>query len=456
MTNDKGTVSTLFNGVRNSQLLSIILVGFLVLLLQIPVKMIDSVVGERASRRQEAVNEVASKWGEQQNVAGPMLTVPYLLRYTEPDKDGVPRPRTRQQYATFLPDDLHISADVNGSVRYRGIFKVPLYTTAVDITGRFARPDFSEWGVLAEDILWDRAQLTLRISDARAITNAVTLQWNDSKVAFLPGVGEFGGGQTGIHAPMKGCLSSDSFTFSCRLNLNGSGGIYFAPFGRQTTVQIASNWSDPSFQGNWLPAERTIGPDGFKATWNIPFLGRNYPQQWRAATDVDRALSESAFGVAFIAPVDEYRMVERSVKYEVLFLSLTFLVLWLFERLRRMRIHSVQYLLVGAGLCVFYLLELSLAEHIGFTAAYACASLAVTALVFVYCVFVLGGHRSALIMAGVLLLLYGYLYIVLMNQDYALLIGSICLFVAVAVVMWITRKIDWYSPREAPPGDVAR
>lgn len=446
MADEKGATGNLLETVRRSPLLRIILVGFLVLLLQIPINMISGVVGERASRRQEAAEEVTSKWGNEQSVIGPMLTVPYVQKWFETDKDGALKlARTEVRYASFLPDSLQESGKVVGEVRYRGIFKVPVYSMALDVTGQFSRPDLSEWDVKAEDILWDRAHLTVQISDARAITNPVALQWNGQELRFLPGVGDFGGTRAGIHVPMKGHLSDAAFKFSYHLDLNGSGGVSFAPFGRETTVDIQSNWSDPSFQGNWLPAQRTITEAGFQAKWNIPFLGRNYPQQWQGAADFENAISSSLFGVEFIAPVDHYRMSERSVKYEALFLSLTFLTLWLFERLSQRRVHSVQYLLVGAALCVFYLLELALAEHIGFTIAYVCASVAVTAVVYLYCTFALGGRKGALIMGGVLLLLYGYLYVLLMCQDYALLIGSVCLFLALAVVMWITRKVDWYS-----------
>jgi inner membrane protein len=431
--------------IRNSHLLRVLLVGFLVILLQIPIGLIRGVVGERQARQQEAFEEITSKWGRQQSITGPLLTVPYLHRITETDQDGNQKIRTQQRAATFLPGDLHISGTIHGEVRYRGIFQVPVYTAELEITGTFTRPDFSEWEIDGNDIAWDRAYLSLRISDARAITNQVSLLWNEQALSFLPGTGDYGERCPGIHVPLKGQMAGETFPFSCRLNVNGSGGVYFAPLGKTTVAEVRSNWGNPSFQGNWLPVERTVSKDGFQARWNIPFLGRNYPQQWKNEDNPADNILVSRFGVDFITPMDHYRMSQRSIKYEILFLSLTFAVLWLFQVLAKLRIHSIQYLLVGGGLCLFYLLELSLAEHLGFLLAYLCATLAVTLLIWCYCLIVLHSYLRALIVSIVLLLLYGYLYILLMNQDYALLIGSLGLFVALAIIMYITRKVDWYA-----------
>ena len=446
--NDKGGMSNLVESTRNSQLLKILFVGFLIIILQIPIAMIRDVVRERQTRQQEAVEEIASKWGRQQSIIGPMLTIPYRYRITETDRDGRQQIRTELRDVSFLPDTLHVSGNTSCETRYRGIFKVPVYSAALDLAGNFTRPDLSELGIDANDILLDRAYLTLRISDARAITNQVTLKWNDQQFYFLPGEGDCGQGFAGIHVPMKNNLSGESFKFSCRLDVNGSESLFFVPFGKETTVEIKSNWSNPSFQGNWLPNQRTISNEGFNAKWTIQYLGRNYPQKWKSDAKPDGAISESAFGIKFITPVDYYRMAERSIKYEILFLVFTFAALWLFQVLSKIRIHAIQYLLVGAGICLFYLLELSLAEHIGFFLAYVCATLAVTVLIFFYCVAVLHGYLRGIIMSIVLLLLYGYLYILLLNQDYALLVGSVCLFAVLAIIMYLTRKVDWYKAKD--------
>ncbi len=434
---------------RNSQLLRIVFISALAALLLVPLGLIDGVITERQDRRQEAVREVTSTWGDRQTVAGPLLVIPYLRKVTENDKDGVTKTRTETGYAAFLPESLRTGGRLRCETRYRGIYKVPVYSADLDISGAVARPDFSELGIDGKNVLWGRAYLSLRVSDARAIMNQVSIRWNGMQAPFLPGAGEFAGKAAGIHVPMKGRLSGERFEFSTHLALNGSEELYFAPFGKETVVEISSNWGSPCFQGNWLPVERKISRTGFLAKWNIPYLGRNYPQQWKSDDGFDDAVLASCFGIKFIPSLDQYSMAKRSTKYGILFIALTFITLWLFEIVAKVRIHPIQYLLVGAGLALFFLLEISMAEHIGFAPAYLCATLLVTSLIYFYCRFILGGLLRSTILGTVVLLLYGYLYVLLMNQDYALLIGSICLFLVLAAVMLITRKIDWYSTQKA-------
>jgi inner membrane protein len=433
------------DSIRKSPFTRILALGFLVLLMHIPTTMIQGVIGERRATRQEAVEEVTGKWGRSQTIIGPSITVPFVKRWTEQSKTGEPQTRSEIRYATFLPETLHSYGKIDSEVRYRGIFKVPVYRMSSTLTGLFARPDLSQWNVEAADVLWDRAYMSIRISDVRAITNQAVLVWNDENVDFLPGSGEAGAKNPGIHADLKGRLAASNLRFSFTLNLNGSEKALFAPLGKETRVDLESNWPDPSFQGSWLPTRRTVTQDGFKASWEIPFLGRNYPQQWTSVEAIDNSIASSVFGVSLISPVDHYRMAERSVKYVTLFLALTFITLWLFEVLAKIRVHLVQYLLVGAGMCLFYLLELSFAEHIGFNAAYTIASLAVVALVSSYCVAVLKSASRAMIIGGVTAILYSYLYVLLRDQDYALLVGSVGLFAILAVIMYLTRKVDWYS-----------
>ena len=437
--------SDIVQSIRNSHLLKILLIGFLVLLLQIPIARIRGVIRERQQTRNGAVGEVTGKWGGKQSIIGPAVVVPYVKRWAEPDRDGNPQPRSAVVHATFLPEILKVSGTIESELRYRGIFEVPVYRLSLVVNGHFSRPDFAEWVIEPDDVLWDRAYLYLRISDARAITEQSTVSWNDDELEFLPSIGEFGGNQPGIHAKLKDHMAGERFDFAFPLRLNGSVGAYFAPFGRETDVVLESNWSAPSFQGAWLPTDRIVKSDGFRATWNIPFLGRNYPQSWRSSSNPEGAIASSLFGVDMISPVDHYRMSHRSVKYQFLFLVLTFAALWLFEIRVNTRIHSVQYLFVGAGMCLFYLLELSLAEHLGFIAAYAIASAAVILLITAYSVAVLKTVKRATIIGAVVALLYMYLYVLLMIEDYALAIGSIGLFFVLATIMFLTRKVDWYA-----------
>ncbi len=343
----------ILDSIKNSHSLRIFLIFFLVLLLQIPIEMIRGVLSERQNLSRNVTEDITSKWGKDQSIAGPYLVVPYQVEITEPAKDGKILTRIETRHAYFLPDTLQALGNVDCEVRYRGIYKVPVYQLNLKVSGKFSEPDFTPWGVSEDKILWDRAHLSVRISDVHAITDSATLTWNTESIGFLPGVGETNRQTSGIHALLASGRARGAHDFSFDLKLNGSQGLNFAPLGEETTVMVESNWTAPSFQGRWLPSERVLNDDGFEASWAIPFLGRNYPQTWREGQGLDEAIATSLFGVNFITPIDHYRMIQRSLKYKMLLIALTFATLWLLEVLFKFRIHVIQYLLMGAGCACF-------------------------------------------------------------------------------------------------------
>ena len=446
----QGTIAA----IGRSQTARMLFVGLLVLSLQIPIAMIGDLLSERQTRHQEAIQEVASKWGKLQVITGPVLTVPYRHRWTEIGNKRQMIAHSEVRHATFLPDRLSARGEMKSEIRYRGIFSVPIYRIQADVKGEFSRPDFAGWGIDPGDIMWDRAQMSVGISDPRAIQEQTRLTWNSEGISFLPGIGDFPTvSGTGIHAPLAGQLQAKRFTFSFPLTLNGSAGAYLVPVGRDTDVTLTSNWSTPSFQGGWLPAHRAVSARGFEATWSIPYLGRDFPQAWMSVTDLRKTIESSRFGVDLIVPVDEYRLASRSVKYAALFILLTFASIWLTEVLAKLRVHPIQYLLLGSALCVFYLLEISLSEQIGFGMAYLLASLSVVGMVVAYSKVIFKTLGHATIIGLVVAALYGHLYILLNNEDYALLVGSLGLFVILGLIMFLTRGVNWFAtqfPGESP------
>jgi inner membrane protein len=440
---------------QRSQMLRLLSVGFLVLLLQIPIAMIGGLISERQIRRDRAIEDVSSKWGGVQSITGPVLVIPYTSQWTEAAANGQLVTRSKVRHAIFLPTRLTIRGRVETETRKRGIFSIPVYRLALEARGEVAEPDLAALDVDPATALWERAHVAIGISDVRAIQQEATLSWGGRSSTFLPGSGGFSDSDTGIHA-VVGAGPPGPVEFSFPLVLNGSLGAYFSPFARNTVVEIESNSRNPSFQGNWLPSKRSISDSGFRASWSIPFLGRNYPQAWTSTADMGNAIEASRFGVELSDPVDHYRMAERSVKYAGLFVLLTFTVIWLIEVLAGLRVHPIQYLMLGGALCLFYLLELSLSEHVGFPVAYAIASVAVVGMVGAYCLAVLHNVRRALVVAAGVAALYVYLYVLLMNEDYALLIGSVGLFAILGAVMYVTRRVQWYGARgddrpTAPP-----
>jgi inner membrane protein len=427
--------------VSRTPLVRVFSLALLLLLLQIPVSVIRGLVHERQYRSFEATEEVSAKHGKQQSLVGPILRIPYTEVVTSVH-EGRERSREVERTASFLPEELGITARVASEVRTRGIFEVPVYHSEIHVEGRFTAPSFDGWEVEPGRIHWDRAWISVGLSDPRVITAPVALSWADAAIPFDAGWGRGGGEGAGIHAPVPDPRAG-ALPFAFDLSLNGSDGLYFTPFGRDTRVSVVSDWPHPSFQGGWLPVEREVSAEGFQAKWRIPYLGRSYPQAWTSRSTPGERIEESRFGVSFTTPVDAYRLVERSAKYDVLFLGLTFLALWLFEVLVGVRVHAVQYLMVGAAMSLFYLLLLAFSEHIGFGLAYALASGGVIALIGGYAVAILRQRKRGSAIGGVVAALYAALYLLLHNEDHALLVGAVGIFVVLALVMWLTRKVDW-------------
>ena len=427
----------------------------LTLLLLVPLRMIGSVLDERQERRQEALTNITSSWGEAQLVGGPVLIVPYTYR-TKGWKEQLERVETIETctaQACFLPERLQVGGQLAAEELHRGIYQAVVYRGDLTLTGAFAKPSFDEWKVAPDDVLWDEALVTLAITDLRGAKGALNLTLDGESYPLSPGskLAEF---SSGVHARVKK-LAHDKgeLAFELKLALNGSGALRFIPVGRQTRVQLTSPWRDPKFTGAFLPSQRSVTAAGFTADWEVSYYGRPYPQQWStqetASPFNSRAVTASLFGVELLTPVDGYRHVERAIKYGVLFIALVFTAFFLFEMLARVRVHPFQYTLIGAALCLFYLVVLALSEVTSFGLAYLAGASAATGLIVAYSARVLGGYRRSLLIGGELAAIYGCLYVILQLQDYALLFGAAGLFLALAVVMFVTRKIDWYARDEA-------
>src|SRR5947207_93365 len=446
-----------FFGRRHSTILKLLGVGALVLVLLIPLAMITGVLRERLGRRNEAAADITSSWGREQNVIGPVLGIPYQYTFKTvkevPAPDGKVERREVEETATanayFLPEALNVSGNVETQRLHRGIYEAVVYRAQTILSGKFTAPDFGPLKIDLKDVQWKDAFVTIAINDLRGTREAIVLDWGGTKHPMLPG-SQVPGYTTGATASLGSDQAIGSeVQFSIPLDFNGSEGIYFAPFGVQNEATMKSNSADVGFRGAFLPAERSLRADGFDAKWKVSYYGRDYPQSWTSRTGNERfttqAVSNSLFGAQFLSILDAYRYVERSIKYGVLFLVLVFTTFFLFEITARQKIHPFQYMMVGAVLCLFYLLMLSISEFIGFSWAYLIAAVGSTVLITWYCQFFLGGGARTLMIGAGLAGVYTFLYITLRQQDYALLMGAIALFVLLAIVMYVTRKVDWYA-----------
>lgn len=440
---------------RYPVLLELIILGGIAIVLMVGLSMIRSLVAERARRANTAQAEIASSWGEHQVVGGPVIVVPFRVRML--DNNG--KEHISMNKARFLPDRLAVRGTLVPERRHRGIFESVLYRAQMRMEGEFARPDFSAWSVAPEDILWSEAVVTIGVSDLRGINSTPVLKWNERALPFAGGSGDpklWPTGLTAMNAFASTGERSARYKFSVDLSLNGSKSIDFYPLGGQTTVELSSTWKDPSFMGAFLPEWRSISEKGFTARWNISSLARSYPQKWRDWGDDSAAalaaVPPSAFSVGLFLPVGHYQQTERSLKYGALFIILTFVTFFLYELLSPVMLHPVQYFLVGGALCLFYLLLLSISEHAQFVVAYSIASIATVTLISAYSAALLQSGTRVLGLFGVLSLLYGYLYVLLQLEDWALLMGSIGLFLILALVMYATRRVDWGAAHTGKPG----
>ncbi|MBA3886311.1 MAG: cell envelope integrity protein CreD [Acidobacteria bacterium] len=444
---------------RNSPIVRLAIMGFLLMGLLVPIAMIVVLVSERSSRRATAAEEVGAVWGGPQIVGGPVLSVPYRC----PPVEASGRQVECHGRAHFLADALRIAGSIEPEVRRRGLFPVIVYRARLRISGRFAPPDFSSLRPAAHEILWNEAVLSVGVTAPRGIARPVQLRWGGRAIDFQPGAPPVGLYDTGLRAALGGVLAGRPeapVDFELDLDVNGTRDLQFLPAGQSTDVELTSSWSHPSFSGAALPQSHDSGAAGFRATWSVPGFGRPYPGSWTHAEPAGGHLkaqaSAAAFGVMLMQPVDIYHQTERAVKYAILFIVTTFVVAFLWEITARVPLHPVQYLFVGFALCVFYLLLLSISEHFGFDLAYSVSATATTLLVGWYWSWVLRGAVRGTAMGATLAALYGFLYLLLRLEDYALLAGSLGLFALLAIVMFVTRRVDWCSLSLGTPGEESR
>jgi len=422
------------NWIRFSMTSKLISLGAVALLLSIPAALISVLISERSRLADDATTEVSAKWGNAQVITGPMLVVPF--RELQRTATGELASNTRHAY--FLPESLSVNGELIPSVRYQGIYEVMVYTSALAFSGQFVPPNFADWEIDTETILWSEAALIMGIEDMRGINETITLSWNDAQTAFSGGIEAKGVVSSGISANID---VADGGTFSFELSLNGSQSLMIVPAGKTTSMSLASSWPSPKFDGAFLPDEREVDTAGFSAQWHVLDLNRPYPQKFRGTT---QGVEESAFGVSLVLPVDHYRRAMRASRYAFIVIFLTLLTFFLVEVRNQKHAHPFQYILVGLMLCLFYTLLLSISEHVSFNSAYAIAGAAVITTIALYMQSVYHEHTLTLLTGGVLIAIYLFMYLLLQLEDHALLVGSIGAFIAVALTMYLTRNVEWY------------
>lgn len=433
-------------------LIKALIIGAIVLILQIPTFYVQDLVKEREDRQKEAITEVSRKWATRQTITGPILVLPYL----QAGADSTAKTATKH-FAYFLPDALNITSTVTPEEKYRGIYKVMLYTSKINLAGAFNSIPLEKLKLDPKDILWNEAFVHVNISDIKGLNDDLRLKWNNQVLTMSPDVVEGTAMTDGLNGPLtlSGLDDLKHVDFSSNISLNGSQELLFTPVGKSTSVDMSARWPHPSFTGDILPMTSNISNDSFTAKWKSIAQKRSFPQQWKdnaftispktqsPPNVVRNDITDNAFGADLYVPVNGYQKTTRSIKYSFLCILLTFAAFFLIDTTNKKAVHPFQYGLVGLALVLFYTLLLSVSEYIGFTYAYAVASIATIGLIAWFVKGILSSFRLTTVLSIVLLFVYTYMFTILQLQDYALILGSIGLFIALAIIMHFSKKIEW-------------
>ena len=450
---------------RSKLLVKSMIIGLLVLILQIPAMYVRDVIEEREQRQQDAIAEVSSKWAGHQLLTGPVLVIPYW----QSSQDSTARQQRTREYAYFLPDKLDINAKVTPQERHRGIYKVMLYSSEVNLSGSFSQPALQRLNIAPEDVIWNEATIKLPISDNKGLNEEISMKLNDSSVVLAPQTSQDASIDNALQGDLKVTGPDDlkELRFSSSFVINGSQQIAFTPVGRNTTVSLQSAWPHPSFIGDVLPQSSQVNAQGFTASWKSAFHKHNFPQQWKGSAysisnyttnlgnniqsrTIDAVqpasisnINSASFGADLFVPVNGYQKTMRSIKYAALVILLTFASFFLMETTNKRSVHPFQYGLIGLALILFYTLLLSFSEYMGFNISYVIASVCTIGLIGWFVRGLLASSRLTIFLSTILVLLYVYVFTLLQLQDYSLLLGSIGLFITLALIMHFSRKIQW-------------
>jgi inner membrane protein len=440
---------------QKSLLLRVFIIALLILALWIPLALVQGVVSDRQHLQRQVEETIATTSTGPQRIAGPLLIVPYVVSELVVTTDDKGREKTHwsnsNNHAVFLPEILDYNGDVGIEEKYKGLYKSLLYQTKGVWKARFNVPVNLGTGIDAKHVtkrlIPGKAYVAVGLSDVRGLRGTPQITWDAAAIevsnnANWPALGD------GLNASIGALDVSEAHLhdMAMQLDIAGTSMLSIAPLGKTTTVQLRAAWPHPNFGGRFLPTSKQIDEKGFVAKWEVSQLSSKNAALiiQPARADAQPTLLET-FDVAFIEPVNIYLKAERAVKYGILFVVLTFAAFFLLETMKNLRIHPLQYGLVGLALAIFFLLLVSLSEHIPFLLAYLSASVACISLIAYYLSHVLGGAKYGLFFGASLTALYGVLYGLLLSEDNALVLGSLLLFVVLAVVMLVTRKFDWFK-----------
>ena len=427
----------------------IIVIGMLML---IPLGMIEGKIRERQSFQYQAREDIARSWTGNQHILTPIMVIPYaveVVRYTREGEDSRARTYTEWRKHYLSPTSLGIEGEVETELRYLGIYRIPVYSAHLSLQGLFAADQLGETLAQLQAISGfsslGNPYLSLHLADVRGISGSPTLTWQGQNLALEPDSG-IETLDSGLQAPLPVLVSDRDATFEWQLSVRGMESLQWIPAAKQMDINLSSTWPHPQFSGAFLPQARTTTDAGFRANWRVNHFSTGIEKKLLDCEQNNcQALYDVGFGVDFVQAVNNYLQSERSVKYGLLFIGLTFAAFFIFETLRGIAIHPVQYSLVGMALAVFFLLLTALSEHLAFGLAYTIATASCVAILTYYLRYILRAWAATLVFSSSLSVVFGLLYVIVGAEDYALLMGSLLIFTVLSGMMIITRKINWYE-----------
>ena len=437
-----------------------IIVGIISVMLLIPTLLVWALVEERADRASDVAVKIAAGWGGEQVINGPYLAVPFSVNRSQTNQNGTVTWVKVTEWALLMPEVLNVDARLQTEARRLSIYSLPVYNAKLSLKGKFAADAVASLSQVEGVPDLERAFLVMNIADITGIRSNADIRIDGAApISFEPGMKGITAlkpaftsnyydqqrSETGINRPIGRELVEKGFDFEMELSLNGSGRFSVAPAGQTTKFAANANWADPGFEGTFLPETKAITDKDFSANWTIPYLARGID---KVVAGTVMPLSNSLMSVNLVELVKFYQIVSRTLKYSIGFISLMFFAVFIIELKSGRMVHWVQYVLSGLALIIFYILLLALAEHIGFGISYAIASTLTTALIAFYVGSVTASMRSGVSLAVVLGLSYGVMYLILREDEYALLAGAIISFVTIAATMYFTRNIDWTGARQ--------
>lgn len=430
---------------QESVAVKLFLIGILTLLLLIPSSWIQSLISEREQRQEEAISEISEKWSGAQLIESPVIQLPYKTSVKVTDAAGKVTFKEITSTIYILPENLNIQSRIHPQELKRGIFTAVVYNTHINIKGSFSQLELKKSGVNPNMIDWSKVKITAGISDFKGLKSSPVIKLGDSLYTAEPDFSKENlfSNSLAIQTNLASTRNT-SLDFNVDMELAGSGELNFLHLGKNTTVNIAGKWDNPSFTGSYLPEKRDTESKDFTGAWKMSNFSRPFPQQWEASNNAftTQNKEKATFGVKFLLPVDHYQKTTRSAKYAILIILLSFISLFFIELLNKVRVNLLQYVLIGAAMIIYYSLLLSFTERLGFSQAYLIASVSTVALVSTFIGAFLNNKKAAAVFATILSIFYIFIYVIIQLQDLALLFGSIGLFVTVACLMYFSVKIS--------------